>query len=182
MVSLKDNMRLFQRLDRLFWLLWLGFAISVWIGVKTSLDVSRVAEILKPSQSGCVATLPIPANFSAGGSAIYWTLVAVAQLFLAAMLAVVHQAIRRFAKGHVFVGETLSSFRNLGLLICGWTIYESVFNNAVLFGLSVTGDIQKFVPDYSVDVLPLAVGIFILAFKFIIERAIHLQEDADLTI
>ncbi|MDR3440957.1 hypothetical protein [Telmatospirillum sp.] len=43
-------------------------------------------------------------------------------------------------------------------------------------------NLRNFRPDYSVDIPTLAVGGFILTFKFILERAVMLQEDVDLTI
>lgn len=98
------------------------------------------------------------------------------------MLAVVHLAIHRFARGQIFVHRTLEGVRYLGFLIVGLGIYESVVNNGLIYGLYLTGDVARFQADYSLDVPTLAVGVFILTFKFILERAITLQEDVDLTI
>jgi uncharacterized membrane protein len=175
-------MALFRRLYRLFWLVWLAYPLTVWWTVHSTLDNSTLRDLMKSNPAGCVESLPILSNFSVNGQILYWTLFATAHGFFVAMLVVLHLAIRRFALGHIFVLKTLESFRQLGLLIVGWALYQCVFNNLVVYGLFLTGDVQNFRPDYSVDIPTLTVGVFILTFKFILERATMLQEDVDLTI
>jgi len=182
MVTLESNMALFRRLNRLFWLVWLAYPVTVWLSVHSMLDIATLRDLMKSNPAGCMESLPILANFSLNGQILYWVLFATAHGFFVAMLVVVHLAIRRFARGHLFVLKTLASFRQLGFLIVGWAVYQCVFNNLVAYGLFLTGDVQNFRPDYSIDLPTLAVGVFILTFKFILERAIMLQEDVDLTI
>ncbi|MDR3435052.1 DUF2975 domain-containing protein [Telmatospirillum sp.] len=182
MVTLESNMRLFRRLDRLYWLIWLLYPVTLWLSVHSILDTAALRDIMKPNPAGCFESLPLPANFSLSGKMVYWSLFASAHAFFVAMLVVVHTAIRRFAKGDVFVLKTLHSVRQLGMLIVGWAVYQLAFNNLMAYGLFVTGDLQGYHADYEVDVPTLAVGLFVLTFKFILERAVTLQEDVDLTI
>lgn len=182
MVTLESSVRLFRRLDRLFWLIWLAYPPTIWIDVRDTLDGSGIRSLMKSDPAGCFESLPILANFSLPGKALYWCLYASTHVFFVAMLIVVHLAIKRFAKGRIFVLKTLESVRSLGLLIVVWGIYQTASANLVMYGLYLTGDVRNFHPDYLVDIPTLAVGGFILTFKFILERAILLQEDVDLTI
>jgi hypothetical protein len=182
MATLAATLRLFRRLERLFWLVWLVYPATIAIAVWQTLDVSYIKAMMKTDPAGCVESLPILANFSVPGKIAFWLLFASTHLFFISMLILVHRAIRRFARGEIFVLTTLGSVRSLGLLIVGWAVYESACDNLLLYLLYRLGDIQTYRPSYSLDVPTLAVGLFILTFKFILERAVRLQEDVDLTI
>jgi hypothetical protein len=182
MATLEGTLRLFRRLERLFWLAWLVYPATIAISVWQNLDASNIKAMMKDNPAGCIESLPILSNFSIPGKIAFWVLFAFAHLFFISMLIVVHRAIRRFAQGEIFVLTTLGSVRSLGLLIVGWAIYESAWDNLLLYLLYRLGDIQTYRPSYSLDVPALAVGLFILTFKFILERAVRLQEDVDLTI
>ncbi|MDR3436538.1 hypothetical protein [Telmatospirillum sp.] len=139
MVTLESTVRLFRRLDRLFWLVWLAYPATIWIAVCDALDVSGIRSLMKSDPAGCVESLPIPANFSLSGKILYGCLYASTQVFFVTMLIVVHLAIKRFAKDQIFVLRTLESVRSLGLLIAGWGVYESIYTNFLVYGLYLTG-------------------------------------------
>jgi hypothetical protein len=180
--SLKQTMSLFRKLNWLFWLAWAVFPLSIASEIFDILDTEAIRSLVRPEQMACLESIPSPTNLSFAGTLLFWCIYTINQLFFVAMMIVIHRAIWRFAAGRIFVGETLSCFRLLGLLIISWGFSETILNNVLAYGLFLTNDLQRFQASYALDIPALAVGLFILTFKFAIDRAIALQQDADLTI
>jgi hypothetical protein len=52
----------------------------------------------------------------------------------------------------------------------------------VAYALHEIGDIKFFVPSYNFDIGTIAGGVFLMALKFVVEHAILLQSENELTI
>jgi hypothetical protein len=113
---------------------------------------------------------------------VFWSFFALEQSFFVAVLLIVHRTLGKFACGQILVSTTLFHFRQLGLVIVAWGIFETFEANVMSYALMLTHDLQAWRPDYSVDVAPLAVGLFMVAFKYVLDLAIALQHESDLTV
>jgi hypothetical protein len=178
----EENIRLFRRLDRLFWLIWILFPITIWTSARDFIDLNAARALMTPEQISCLDVMPYPLNYSTTGKVTFWSLFLINYLILVPMIGVLHQTLHRFGKGLFFVTDTLNAFYTLGIFIIGWAFYQSFSNNLLGWMLFKTGDLQVFQPDYNIELVPLAVGIFIVSFRFIIGRAIAMQSELDLTV
>lgn len=90
--------------------------------------------------------------------------------------------VNRFANGRIFVSETLQGVWWMGIFLVVWPFVDTITTIAVTYALYQLGDIKFFLPSYGVDVGTVAGGVFLMALKFVIEQAILLQSENDLTI
>jgi len=182
MSRLQKTIDLFSTLNRLFGLAWLLFVVMIGVNIHHVFDMNTARDILTSAQVACLQSLPIPMNYSPTGKIVFWVLFIIGNLFYCGMLSVVHRAIARFARGEILVSATLHSFRQLGVLIVSWALYESVSANILSYTLYRAGGFRAFTFSYDLDVVGLTVGLFILTFNFALERAIELQEESELIV
>ena len=90
--------------------------------------------------------------------------------------------VNRFANVRIFVSETLQGVWWMGIFLVVWPFVDTITTNAVSYALYQLGDIKFYLPSYNVDVGTIAGGVFLMALKFVIEHAILLQSENDLTI
>jgi hypothetical protein len=180
--SLADNIILFRRLNLVFWLIWLLFLVFIVVEIYEIIEPYENRVLLQPEQMACMEILPNLDNFSTYGKIIYWANYAVEKLFFTSMILIIHLAIYRFSKGRIFVHETLASFGILGVLILTRGLSETLLNNLFFYVLYISNDVLSFEWSYVVNIPAMAVGVFILMFKFVLECAVSMQEDVDLTI
>lgn len=173
----------FRTLDIAFWVLWLAFPVMIWIAYQHASDPASALESLKPELANCSEILPRPGQMSAQGKAIYWTLFVFQLSIYAVLLWVLHRIVHRFAGEKVFVDETLASVQLMGIILLVWPFLDVAVNNAAVYALKSLGDLPHIKsPGFMIDIAPLAVGVFLIAVKYVLEQGIALKSENDLTI
>lgn len=172
----------FRTLDRVFWLAWAGFPVMVWFAYVSANDPASSVVGMTPEQAKCLEILTQPTNMSPIGKVIYWTLFAFQLSIYVVLLSILHRIIHRFARDRIFVSETLASLQWIGVALIIWPFLQMVVTNLAAFGLKARGDIQVFLPSYVVDIGPVAVGMFLIALRYVLEHGIALKSENDLTI
>jgi Protein of unknown function (DUF2975) len=182
MLNFTENPRIFQWLDRFFWLVWLAFPVLLWQTYLTVIDQSTLTDELPTGAEDCAALIPSVANFSAQGKASFVVYFVAQYVIYALLLWLAHTTIHRCAMGKVYVSDTLRTLGFLGVIVILWPVYELVTTNLLSYALTVTGDLKTYRPDFLFDVGPLGVGLLILAMRAVIGHAINIKQDNDLTI
>jgi hypothetical protein len=176
------NHRLFQWLDRAFWLIWLGFPVMIWLLVQSVLDAPAQLLALAPEQATCLAELPLPSTFSPTGQWVFWLAFAVEMVMFAALLAMAHAVIHRCATGQVFVSGMIGTLHRIGLLIVGFPVVDLVLQNLTLWVYVQTGDVPTFSADFALDLPVIGVGLLLITIAAAMRMAVQLHQDAELTI
>lgn len=174
--------RLFRRLDRAFWLIWLGFPALVWILVRQVADAAADLAALVPEQAACLQDLPLVTNFSAQGRAAFWALFGFEMCFYVLILALAHVVIHRCATGQAFVAGMVTMLRRIGFLIALYPVVELGLGNLVAAILASTGDVAVFQANFALDLPVVAVGFLLVTMAAAIQMAVRLHQDAELTI
>lgn len=177
-----DHIAWFRTLDRLFWIAWVGFPIMIWIAYVTLNDPASALVGMTPELTKCLALLPQPAQMSPLGKAMFWGLFVFQLSIYVVLLTFLHRIIHRFASGRIFVSETLKSLWWIGATLVVWPFLDTAVTNVVAFTLKARGDIITFIPSYTIDVGPIAVGVFLIALRYVLEHGIALKSENDLTI
>ena len=178
-----DNMKLFKTLDRLFWLVWLAFPVIIWLSYLSVQGQSAdlLAE-LPPAFAACADALPNITKFSTGGKAAVIVFFLAQFLIYGALLALAHLTIHRFARGQVFVADTLRTLGLLGIIIALWPFFDLLSSNLLGLAVRATGDMKGFAPDFLFDIGPFGVGLLIITLRAALRHAIAMKHDQDLTI
>ena len=175
--------RWFRRLDLAFWAIWVAFAVFIWLAYRTNTTASvAIAASLNPEQAKCAGIVINPLNMSGRGQLLFWSLFAFQLSFYAVLIGILHRMVHRFACGRIFVSETLQGVWWMGIILVIWPFVDVITSNAVLYALHEIGDAKFFLPSYNIDVGTIAGGLFLMALKFVIEHAILLQTENELTI
>jgi Protein of unknown function (DUF2975) len=174
-----DAAKIYRVLDRLFWLIWIGFPVIIWLTYRAVLDQSALRAELPPS---CADAAPQVANFSGAGKTVVAAYFIGQFLFYGILLALAHVTIHRFAKGEVFVSNTLRFLTQLGILVALWPFFDLAASNLLAYGIKATGDMKSFTPNFVFDVGPFGVGLLILTIRSALGRAIQMKQENDLTI
>lgn len=177
-----ENLAWFQTLNHAFWVLWIALPVMLGSVIWMLNDPAAFIQALTPDQAKCVDIIPKPASFSLMGKLLFWALVAFSFSFYVVLLAMFHGMVRRFAQGHIFVSETLANMQWIGAIMIAYPFAEMLLNNIVNHALLRLGDSTMYTTSYMVDIGPIAVGVFLIALKLVIERAMSLKSENDLTI
>lgn len=177
-----DSTSLFRILDRLFWLVWAAFPLMIWLHYQNVMDLEAVAAALPADRRACIDLMPDPGRMSMAGQLIFWCLFTFQLSIYAVLLAPLHLIIHRFKTGRIFVSQTLTTLNWLGIVLIVWPFLDVAVTNFAAARLHAIGDLPVYVPGYVIDVAPIAVGLFLIALRFMLERAIALQAEHDLTI
>jgi Protein of unknown function (DUF2975) len=182
MTNAPANSRWYTLLDRAFWLIWLFFPLLIWMVLRSANDEAALKEQLPNLDPACLAALPQTANFSTAGlwasnGYIVWQLA-----LYAALLFIAHRTVHRCAQGRIFVDDTLKALHAVGMIIIAFPLVDLILINALAFFLVVTGDLPSFTPNFLFDIAPFGVGLLILTMRMVIQHAIALKQDHDLTI
>lgn len=182
--SVREQRQLwFRRLDRTFWVIWAALPVVLWLAYyRSTTAAGAIAESLTAEQAKCAAIVADPLTMSAKGQMLFWALFALGVSFYAVLIGILHRMVNRFANGRIFVSETLQGVWWMGIFLVVWPFVDTITTNAVAYALYKLGDIKFFLPSYGVDVSTVAGGVFLMALKFVIEHAILLQSENDLTI
>jgi Protein of unknown function (DUF2975) len=173
---------LFVRLDWLFWLVWLLFLGLIWMTFRSLLDETGVQAQLPDMDLACLQALPLYANYSVTGKSMMILNLLLQFAVYALLLFVAHRTIHRCAAGDVFVADTLKTLGFVGWIILAWPVFDLALTNLTSIVLFETGDLKAFQPSYLFDVGPVGVGLLILSMRLVIDHAIRIKQDHDLTI
>lgn len=171
--------RLFVWLDRLFWLVWLLFALAVWQTWRGLTDDSQIrAEI----DAACLAQVPIFSNLTSLGQGAVVANIGIDFAMLGVMALIAHRIIHRCAIGQVFIDDTLRSMAWLGGAVIGYAFVGLISTNALAYVLHAAGDLQSFQPNLLFDFPAFGFGLLVLTMRLVVGHAIALKRDQDLTI
>jgi hypothetical protein len=171
-----------KRLDKFLWFCWLGFpavlAVVYW-RVTTLIPQAMV----EAGTQGCLQQLGHPNYISATGRAVFWASFLFRNSIYFILLGVLHRMVRRFISGHVFVEDTLAGLKSLGVILIVWPFIAGASDYMEDTALRALGDLP---PDWPAPVAvqfgAVAMGLFLLALKVVIEYAIEIKSDQELTI
>ncbi|MBK5653857.1 MAG: DUF2975 domain-containing protein, partial [Rhizobium sp.] len=183
-ISVREQRQLwFRRLDRAFWVIWLSLPVVLWLAYyRTTTAPGTIAESLGGEQAKCASIVVNPLAMSTTGQLLFWSLFALGVSFYAVLIGMLHRMVNRFANGRIFVSETLQGVWWMGIFLVVWPFIDTITTNAVIYVLYRIGDIKFLLLNYNLDVGTIAGGVFLMALKFVIEHAILLQSEHDLTI
>lgn len=182
MTGSNEGEALFRWLDRLFWLVWAAFPIAVWQSVTLVLDPAILTSGLSAAEEACLALLPRVSRLSGAGQTAFWAMFVLETAVIAALLALAHRTIHRFARGRVFVTDTIAALRHLGLIVLVWPFATMALDGLLFALLSAAGDPALYAPAWVPDLPTVAVGGLILTLAASMRRAVRMHEDAELTI
>jgi Protein of unknown function (DUF2975) len=169
-------------LDRAFWLVWLLFPSLLWLTYRSVADASLIPELYPGIDPTCLEKLPQVPNFTQGGKIATYILVTAQLSMYALMLAFAHLTIHRFAKGRIFVQDTLKTLSLIAWAVIIWPIFDLIASNIWQYVIYRTGDMPSYVPYSALDVAPIGVGLLLLTMRVAIGHAIVMKQDQDLTI
>jgi Protein of unknown function (DUF2975) len=102
-------------------------------------------------------------------------------VFYGCLLFILHSTIHRFAKGNIFDAFTLRSMHRLSIILIAYPIIAFLLVYGVSEVLRATGDADEVIGNVF-DIAPIAVGVFIMSIKFVLQNAMTLKSENDLTI
>lgn len=172
----------FVMLDRLFWLVWLGLPVMIWVAYSTANDPSALVAQLPPGLAQCARLMVRPGEMSPDGRVLYWALFGLQISIYLVLLGALHLVVHRFARGQVFVSETLPTVFWLGVTLIVWPFLDTAATQMVLAALKARGDVPVYLESYAIDVAPVAVGLFLVALYYVLDHAIAMKSEHDLTI
>jgi hypothetical protein len=120
---------------------------------------------------------------SASGRAVFWGeyLFETSIVFIA--LWMLHRMVRRFISGQIFVAETLAGLKSLGLVLIVWPFLVAAARIGEDAALKALADRpQNWPVPFNVQLGIAAFGMLLLALKIVVEYAIEIKSDQELTI
>jgi Protein of unknown function (DUF2975) len=181
MSQLDTQRRWFNFMDKAFWLLWIAFPITFGVIVWIILDPHTYQTGLTAAQITCLGDFKTPLTYSPLGKFAFWSNFVFDFVFYACLLFILHSTIHRFARGNIFDGHTLRNMQWLGVILIGYPIFKFLTVYTMAEILRATGDAAESFGNFF-DVGPIAVGVFIMSIKFVLQNAMTLKSENDLTI
>jgi hypothetical protein len=184
MPGTQDRHKKFQQLNRLLWLCWLG--LPVWAGIlywRNAVAIPAALAGASPGPRNCLPLFLDPNEMTLTGKALYWSLFAFEISIFFILLFVLHRLVRKFASGRIFVSDTLTGLKSLGIILIVWPFIQATGRYLLQAALKAYQVIPSFWPlPFNVNFGIVAVGLFLLALKAVIENAIDIKTDNELTI
>lgn len=178
-----DCLKRLRQLNRLFWLCWLGVPASIAIAVWEIAFSIPAAVDASPQGGRCLRLLGNPNYISTDGKVLWWSLFLFDCSIFFAVLFVLHRMVRKFVSGRIFVSDTLAGLKTLGVMLLAWPFLEAAVRAGVFAALKALHDLPSGWPlPMSVDFGVVAMGFFLLALKVVVEHAIYIKSDHELTI
>jgi Protein of unknown function (DUF2975) len=182
MTNNNANLNWFRRLDQIFWLLWACLPIMMWFTYQAHLEAGVPLPGMTEEQQRCFKILPSIANLSAAGSKVYWAYFAFEHAIYFILFGLLHRMVRRFASGDILASDTLANLQAMGVVLLLWPFLSLIAANLLAYFWKQSGDMTDWMISYTIDLAPIAVGIFLIALKGVLEHAIALKTENDLTI
>ena len=169
--------QLFVRINRLFWLIWVLLPFCLYKAIPW-LEGSP-DQIFLTQQTTCAD----PAQrLSPTGQSLAWVYFGVNTGIYLVLFALMHRLVHGFAKGQVFIEQTLTYMGYIAGLVIAWPLVDVVMLNAVSWQLAAIGDLTHFTPDLRIDVMTLGSGFFLWVIRVILSHALALHEESRYTI
>ncbi len=180
----QDRLKKFRLLNRLLWLCWLGLPVMIGIAYWTNANaLSGAIANATPEEAKCLRIFPDPSNFSLDGRILFWSTFVFDFSIYFAILWVLHKMVRKFMSRQIFVSDTLAGLKSLGIILMIWPFLANSVEYASKATLKAWGDLPVWFPlSFNVDFGVVAMGVFLLALRVVIEHAIDIKSDNELTI
>jgi hypothetical protein len=176
--------KIFGQLNRWLWFCW--FVLPLWCGAiawQSAVWVPAALVNASPVAAGCMRLLPDPAGMSFTGKVLYWSSFAFEFSIYFIVLWLLHRMVRKFVSGQIFVSHTLNGLRSLGYLLIVWPFIQVAVRYLLQTALKAHQDIPSYWPvKFSGNFGIVAMGLFLLALKAVIEHGIDIKADNELTI
>lgn len=180
----EHRLRRLRQLDRLLWVCWVGLPVSIGMAYRKMLDFhSTIMAGAVPEAADCLRFMAHPDSMSPLGKALVWLLAVFAFSIYFVILWVLHRMVRKFSSGQIFVASTLSGLKILGIIFLFWPFLNAAVRYGIFTILQKLGDFpaQASIP-VNINFAVIAMGLFLLALRIVIEHAIDMKSDHDLTI
>jgi hypothetical protein len=178
-----DRLKRLRQLNKLLWLCWLGLPASIaWTYWRVAVLIPA-ATGPEPGAASCLHMLGHPGYISPVGQVLFWTSFVFQFSIFFIVLAVLHRMVRKFISGQIFVEDTLAGLKSLGYILIVWPFLMAVVRYAEHAALRALGDLPPNWPlPINVNLGVAAMGLFLLALKVVIEHAIEIKCEQELTI
>ncbi len=178
-----DRLKTLRRLNKFLWLCWLGLPVSVaWTYWRVVVLIPAAAGS-EPEAAGCLRMLGHPGYISPVGRIVFWASFVFEISIFFIVLAVLHRMVRKFISGQIFVEDTLAGLKSLGVILIVWPFLMGAVRYGEDAALRALGDLPPNWPlPINVNLSVAAMGLFLLALKVVIEHAIEIKYEQELTI
>jgi hypothetical protein len=179
-----NKLKKFRLLNWLFWLCWLGLPVMIGIAYWSMVNnVPWAIANATPEEAKCLRIFPDPSNLSLDGRILFWSTFAFDFSIYFAILWVLHKMVRKFMSGQIFVSDTLAGLKSLGIILMIWPFLAASVGYASHATLKAWQEFPAWWPlSFNVDFGVVAMGVFLLALRVVIEHAIDIKSDNELTI
>jgi hypothetical protein len=178
-----DRLKRLRLLNRFLWLCWLGLPASfAWTYWRVTVLIPAAASS-EPGGAHCLHMMGHPEYISPVGKVLFWASFAFQISIFFIALAVLHRMVRKFISGQIFVEDTLAGLKSLGYILIVWPFLMAAVRYGEDAALRALGDLPPHWPlPINVNLGVAAMGLFLLALKAVIEHAIEIKYEQDLTI
>lgn len=165
----------FKWLDAVFWIIWMLAPFLIWQAFQAiwSHPYSYQQYDVGP---------PNVEVYSALGKLLVALASGLGMVQEIATLVLMHRLVRQFQRGDMLIAATLRTMKYIAWIAMIMPVIEILFYNLNTYWLYRLGDIPAWQPLYTINVMMLALGLFLYALHLLIQHAIALQKDADLTV
>jgi Protein of unknown function (DUF2975) len=171
----KADVKVLKRLDAVLWGLWLLAPLLIYNAVQ--LTWSLPFDLLNTSKDvAAVSTYSMQGQIVIGLTLAFHIAIYVAMYFL------IHKLVRQFIKGEILISATLNTMKKLAYIFLSLPFVFLFLFNLNLYLLHQFGDLASWQPYFDFDIVVFAIGIMFLALHILIQHAVQLQKDVDLTI
>jgi len=169
---------IFKRLDWIFWGLWLVAPFLLWQAIHLTWTMPYFPF---GDETGC-GKGPAAASFSIQGQVLVALAFVMGIGFYAALIILMHRLVRRFKQGEMLISATLETINKMAWIFIAIAVVSILHYNLNLYLLYRLGDLPKWQPFYTLDMLSIALGLMLFGLRILIKHAIALQEDVNLTV
>lgn len=166
----------FRWLDAVFWGIWMLTPFLIWQSFEAIWSHPYSYE-----QYENISTQHV-ASYSALGKALVAFALGVDMLLAATILLLMHRLVRQFNRGELLIVSTLKTMKNMAWVCICMPLIEILLYNFNTYLLYAIGDIPTWQPLFTLKLMLVALGFFLYALYMLIQHAIALQKDVDLTV
>lgn len=166
----------FRWLDAVFWGIWLLAPFLIWQAFEALWSHPYSYE-----QYGNISAQNV-SSYSTLGKVLVAFAAGVDMLLAATILLLMHRLVRQFKRGELLIVTTLNTMKNMAWVCICMPLIEILLYNLNTYLLYVTGDMPAWQPLYTLKLMLVALGFFLYALYMLIQHAIALQKDVDLTV
>jgi hypothetical protein len=179
-----SRLKRLRLLNRLLWLCWLGLPVWVgWVYWRVVTLIPAAVTGAAPEAEGCLRLLAHPNYLSITGKVLSMIDFMFQYSIFFIVLWLLHRMVHKFVSGQIFVEDTLAGLNSLGLILILWPLVSAGASYGVDAELRSLGNYPPNWPlPVNVNFAVIAMGLFLLALKIVVEHAIDIKSDQELTI